>query len=470
MRIKAAGDGGEARDESGNVIFSVARVSDPSWYVLVLFPSRVLTESRIGYFLGFLLIIFFSGAFGVLFSFLRIRGLRGSLKQIAEKTEKIAGGLYEELEGFGEGFTELKKVGSSFDAMVAGIRTREKILIDRERSFREILENIQLVALGIGLDGKINFANPYFLTLSGYSWNEITGTNFSRFDSPASFDLDSPFLRVACGQSAEESFECKMCMKDGNIRLIDLTVTATRDASGSLSGAIGIGADVTESKRQRGIIEVSLKEKEVLLREIHHRVKNNLQLIISLLSLQGSELKDLTAKASLGEAEARIRSISLIHEMLYASENFGNMNFSEYASMLATELLSPSGDWDTKLDLELRELNLTLTEAIPCGLILNEAITNTRKYAFPSGWQGERRVVVQTRTEAGNKAVIRIMDTGIGLPADLNPDSSSGLGFTIIRLLAGQLGGNLRIEGKTGVLIEWSFPISGQQSDSNKVL
>ncbi len=451
---------GETRDENGNVVLYAARVSEPRWYVLVLYPTRLIAASRLGYTFGFFVLIIVSAAVGFAFSALRVRGLRTAFEHISVKTAKIADGVYEELAGFGADFEELRAVGVGFDAMVARIRTRERALRESERRFREILENIQLASLGVDTEGRIVYANPGFLELSGYSMEELEGSSLSRFIPPGFLLPDSPFMRIVRGICLEESEECSMLMKNGERRIFQWAITATRDADGRVTGATGIGSDITENRKQRAVIEAALKEKEALLREVFHRVKNNLQLIMSMLALQRSEVGVAEAVAPLAVAENRIRSMSLVHEMLYASDNFADIDFAEYAEALVSELAGTADEWPVRLKLALSPLRLTMSEAIPCGLILNEAVTNARKYAFPEGWQGERTLTVETGTDAQGCAVVRVRDTGIGMENVPAPGTEERLGFTIIRLLADQIGGELRIENRGGIMIEIRFPIS----------
>lgn len=458
----SAAQGIEIPSSKGSQIVSFARLQEPSWYVFVLYPTAALLRTMLGYYLGFAVILIAALSFGLILAYLRTRKIRVSLRQISEKAERISDGLYEELDGFGEDFVELRDVGASFDSMVDGIRRREEALLERERGFREILENIRLVSLSVDLDGRIVFANPYFLHLGGYTWQELAQQRLDRFVS-VNGSSAGPFSHILDGATTESGGECRLELKDGSSRLIDWTITATRDAEGNISGATGIGTDITESKRQREIIEGSLREKEVLLKEVHHRVKNNLQLITSLLSLQEREDGDPSDYRTLEEAQARIRSISLIHETLYASNDFGDMDFSEYAASLAGEILAPAGGWTAELELHMEPLRLTLTEAIPCGLILNEMLTNVRKYAFPPEWPGARRVELGLRRGPDGWAELRVRDTGIGIPDSLDLEQSASLGCTIMRLLAQQLGGELSLEDEEGFVVTLRFPRPGAE-------
>ncbi len=448
------------REQGGDFLVSIARVAaSPDWYVLLLYPSAGLILTFLGYYLGFAIIIGLSVLASFFFSSFRIRGLRASLARLSDQTDHIASGIYEDLEDFGGGFIELRKLGCSFDSMIAGIRRREDTLLDRERGFREILENIKLIALGVDTQGAVVFANPAFLQLTGYGWEDVAGKGLSLFTPDDIRVEDSSFWRVIDGRAVEGTEESLLRLRDGSFRLIEWTITASRDASGARSGATGLGTDVTENRRQRELIESSLKEKEVLLGEMHHRVKNNLQLITSLLSLQSDDLGNEAVSRALSEAQARIRSISLIHETLYASRDFGDVEFANYVERLATELLAPNAGFDAQLQLELTPLRLTLTEAIPCGLVLSEILTNVRKYAFPQEWDGERMVRINLSLGTPGWAFLVVRDSGVGLKPDFSIQDTQSFGYTIIKLLASQLGGALDVRGGPGVTVTLHFPL-----------
>jgi len=436
-QLGANGGSIEMMEAGKGYIVSVARVSEPAWYVLVFYPKEAIFDLLFGYYAGFIVIMVSAIAFGILFSRLRVNRLRVSLDRIADKAGKIAEGRYQELSGFGEDFSELRRVGHSFNGMVAGIRHREENLLDRERGFREILENIHLIALGLDLEGRVVLANPFLLSLSGYSWDEIAGSDLSRFVPPGYSLPDSPFMRILSGRSTEDGDVCTMRMKDGSFRIIDWTITANRDATGKLSGATGIGMDVTESRKQRSLIEASLKEKEVLLKEVHHRVKNNLQVISSLLSLQRSSIDDPAISVLFEESEQRVRSMAMIHENLYRSGDLSSIDLVEYLRELTSGISSTVGaEWLV----EGEKIFLGIDRAVPCALAVNELTMNAVKHASMA--RGQVHCALSVRFQEGTIAV-DVVDNGPGLPADFDPASHKGLGLSIVSALALQLGGSL---------------------------
>ena len=179
-------------------------------------------------------------------------------------------------------------------------------------------------------------------------------------------------------------------------------------------------SDITERKRAEERIKASLREKEVLLKEIHHRVKNNLQVISSLVSLQADGLADPTLRDLFQDVRDRVRSMALVHEKLYQSANLARVEFADYArSLLALPLAGPRRRRGrVRLTLDLEPVSLSVETAVPCGLILNELVSNALKHAFPGGRGGE--VAVALHAGPDGRVRLRVRDNGVGLPAGLD--------------------------------------------------
>jgi len=204
-------------------------------------------------------------------------------------------------------------------------------------------------------------------------------------------------------------------------------------------------------------LSTTLNEREVLLQEIHHRVKNNLQIISSLMSLQLRQISDRATREALQEGQARVQAISLIHEMLYQSRDYANVPFSEYARKLAANVFSMVGvaaDY-IALDLAIDDVALAVDKAIPCGLILNELITNALKHAFPNGRHGTIRVAL-ARTGNG-KLQLSVEDDGVGMPAGFDIHQTHSLGVHLVATLAEQLGAELEMARDRGTFVKFTF-------------
>jgi two-component sensor histidine kinase len=219
-------------------------------------------------------------------------------------------------------------------------------------------------------------------------------------------------------------------------------------------GALILLRDVTELRSR----ERELVTKEATIREIHHRVKNNLQVIASLINMQIRQLRDEHAVAALRECQSRVLTIAQIHEQLYQSNDYAHIPFAEYATTLASNVFRASGGASRGLELalDLDPIELTVETAIPCGLILNELITNSLKHSFPDGRRG--RIEVRLRENGPGQVSIGVRDDGVGVPADFKPQSSTSLGMQLVLTLASQLRGTLRVVSESGADFSVTFP------------
>ena len=214
--------------------------------------------------------------------------------------------------------------------------------------------------------------------------------------------------------------------------------------------------EITERKKAADQIQASLAEKEVLLREIHHRVKNNMQVITSLLNLQEEYIDDEKYSGMFQDSKNRIVAMALVHDKLYQSENLANVNFPEYISSLASTLFQTyrtTGNIALKMDVE--EISLSIDSAIPCGLILNELISNSLKHAFPDNRDGEIRIDFHSDND-GNITLI-VGNNGVEFPEDLDWKNTESLGLQLVNILTQQLDGTIELDrtGGTAFKIRW---------------
>jgi len=215
--------------------------------------------------------------------------------------------------------------------------------------------------------------------------------------------------------------------------------------TGKLKGVIEYVRDITEQKKAQDALLASLKEKEILLKEIHHRVKNNMQIISSLLHLQANHLKNPEATEALKQCQNRIRAMALVHERLYREENLARINFKEYADQLLVHLFQvflPKSK-NILFSLQIDAPPLTIELAIPLGLITSELVTNSLQHAFPPGQSGE--ITVSLRKEENN-LVLKVCDNGRGLPEE----TPERFGLEIVRLLTAQLSGTFQLQSRKG--------------------
>jgi two-component sensor histidine kinase len=227
-------------------------------------------------------------------------------------------------------------------------------------------------------------------------------------------------------------------------------------SQGKIEGVMSASVDITAMVEAEKQIKASLKEKEVLLREVHHRVKNNLQIISSLMSLQSRYVKDETALKMFRESKNRVRAMSLIHEQLYQSPDLNQISFGDYIERIAQQLFrfyEVEGN-GVKLELNVDELFLNLDTSIPLGLIVNELVSNSLKHAFPNGRNGTVSIQLQSQ---GEKNILTVSDDGIGLPSDFDIANTDSLGLHIVQTLTLQLRGTLDIKKSPGAQFKITF-------------
>ena len=224
--------------------------------------------------------------------------------------------------------------------------------------------------------------------------------------------------------------------------------------------------DITDRKRGDERIRASLKEKEVLLKEIHHRVKNNLQVISSLLNLQANQIKDPETAQVFRDSQSRVRAMSLVHERLYQSSDLARIDFAGYVQDVTRHLLRSyqTGQGRVRLEVDVDPVSFNVDTAIPCALIINELVSNALKYAFPNGKEGQIRIrLSQTDGEHLN---LSISDNGIGFPKDFDWEQTDSLGLHLVRSLTDQLNGSIQCQLDSGARFDIRFrPVASDRQN-----
>ena len=222
--------------------------------------------------------------------------------------------------------------------------------------------------------------------------------------------------------------------------------------------------DITEHKVAEEEIRESLREKEVLLREVHHRVKNNLAVICSLFYLQSTYAKDEHTAQVFRESENRVHSMALVHETLYGSKNLSRIDFSQYAKALASDILSSYGKGkypttSVQLKSDLEPIIMSIDLAVPCGLILNELISNALKHGFANARQGE--ITVALLADSDGKCLLRVDDNGAGIPSNFDVNTKKSLGLRLVRSLTRQIRGSFElVRTEPGTSARVQFPVT----------
>jgi PAS domain S-box-containing protein len=251
--------------------------------------------------------------------------------------------------------------------------------------------------------------------------------------------------------------EVRVRLPDGQIRWIGGRGIVIRDKDRRPVRMIGINYDITERKNYEKFMTEALREKEALLKEIHHRVKNNLQVISSLLSLQLDRISDPQTRSVFIESQNRVRAMALVHEVLYGSDSLAGIELPRYLDRLSDSLLQSFGDYGRiRVERKIEKVVLDLDRALPIGLITSELVSNALKYAFPDGRSGT--IQLQFSEFSAREYSFKISDDGVGLPPELDIDQTTSLGLYLIRILSKQLRGRLKIDLSHGTSFTLCFP------------
>lgn len=330
-----------------------------------------------------------------------------------------------------------------------------------EARFRGLLESAPDGIVVVNSGGTIVIVNSQTETMFGYPREELIGQPIEmlvpgRYRTRHVHDRDT----YMAGPRTRPMGAGRLLTgrrKDGREFPVEISLSPLETQGESL--VMSIVRDVTERRRAEERMEAALREKEALLKEIHHRVKNNLQVTSSLLRLQASTIANPEARAIFEETQSRIRSIALVHEKLYRSDDLSQVDFTDYVRSLA-ELLFRSLTIDAdKVGFEVvgGDVLLPIDIAVPCGLIVNELLSNALKHAFPADRGGRIRIVLERREDGRN--VLVVSDDGVGIPSAVVPDAGGTLGLKLVRGLVQQIDGSLTIRtGAPGAEFRVEFP------------
>ena len=391
--------------------------------------------------------------------------LGDELDQTVSSINEMAANLYKSYETIDSELLRRreaeKKLQKGYDELEQIVAQRTKSLKEERDRAQNYLDIAGVMLVAIDTDQKVVLINKKGCEILGYNEREIIGKNW--FDNFLYADdkesVKGGFDQLMSGDiEYVEYVEKNIRNKNGQARFIAWHNTLLKDEEGNIIGTLSSGEDITEQKEAEKKIKASLEEKEVLLREIHHRVKNNMQVITSLLRLQFDKIKDQQYADMFQESQERIKSMALIHEKLYQSRDLTRIDFSEYIKSLINSLFRSYGiDTDrivTKLNVE--DVSLGLDHAIPCGLIINELVSNSIKYAFPQDREGKIEVALRSINE--DELELTVSDNGTGIPEDLDIRNTDSLGLELVAILAeDQLEGKIYLDRTGGTTFRILF-------------
>jgi PAS domain S-box-containing protein len=362
----------------------------------------------------------------------------------------------------------------------------EAALIESEQRFRDIFNNTSDVILlhevgDNGAPGRFTDVNDVTCRMLGYTREEL----FTKTPLDITTDFHNPSVEKILEEqriTGSARFETEYRAKDGTIIPVEVNTRVVTIQGKKLM--LGTARDITERKNAEALLKrfneeleqqvkirteelnATLNEKVLLLREIHHRVKNNLQIIISLVNLQMRQIDDERLKKVMAETQNRVRAMALVHEKLYQSEDISRIDLASYARFLVTHLFAFYGvnSRQVVLNIDIGKITIDINTAIPLGLIINELASNALKYAFPDGRTGEITITV---TRDGLALHIQFRDNGIGIPETLDWKNTQSLGLRLVNTLVDQLNGTVELDRHAGtffsmVLYEKAFMKTGQ--------
>ncbi len=332
-----------------------------------------------------------------------------------------------------------------------GKRTRQ--VTESEQRFRGAFEAAAIGMALVTLSGRFSKVNDALCEIVGYPREELLQKTFQDITHPDDLDIDLSLVRkLAAGDIPHYQLDKRYFHRSGRVVWIRLSASVVRDAQRRPVQYVAQIEDVTPRVEAQEALQKSLNQKELLLREVHHRVKNNLQIVTSLLQLQQGKLTDSDSQAhrALSESRGRVRAMALVHESLYMSDDLARIEMKDYIRRLCQSLLTD----ERVLQLDSNAL-LTMSQAVPCGLIVNELVSNCVKHA-PDG-----SVVKVSLIERDDNFCLEIVDDGPGFDAD-QFDNDETLGLRLVRALVGQIFGTIEFLAPPGGRVRIEFPAENE--------
>jgi len=373
------------------------------------------------------LAFFFVGVLAYLsFNNIRLeRDLRKSLESELNKSELMQSDLYESLTEK----EQLIKEAKLFEKIVM-TSTDAMTFVDRNYIFRAV-------------------NNTMVRVWRRESTDEFVGHHVKEFIGEELFNNSEKAVYDKCFQGEQVKNEQWYEYEGFPRRYLYFIYSPYFESDGTVSGAVVVASNLTELKEAEEKVSKSLKEKEVLLKEIHHRVKNNMAVISSLLSLQSTYIDDDKYIQIFKESQGRIKAMAMVHEKLYQQKQFSSINVKDYLSSLSESVFSTfSSDKKIKFKTDIDPVAVDMDTLMPCGLIVNELLTNSLKHAFAE--QDEPVIEISLKQISDNRLQLRMSDNGIGIPFNIEQDQNMGLGLNLVKTLVSQLNGTLELASDMG--------------------
>lgn len=402
-----------------------------------------------------LILSMFAFALAVLLAYLVYRSITHPLRNLTHAAEEIGSGNFEKRIRIGSG-DELAQLGNSFNRMAENLN---RSMVSREY-VNNIIQSMGDMLVVTDSDYRIGLINRSVADTLDYDDEKLSGREiWQLFDKD---EADRIKGKLSRNDLRNSSMEASFLTASGEKIPVILSFSTLKEGAGNPSGFVFVASNITVQKEAEYRITRSLKEKEVLLSEIHHRVKNNLAVISGLLEMQVWNLsREDVNIAPLKESQLRIQSIALVHELLYQSENFSEIRLDQYITKLLAAIRNThESEKNVDVITELEKVKLTIQKAIPASLVLNELVVNAYKHAFDGRKEG---VIGVKLALSGQEVLLQVEDNGRGLPPDFDPFQQKTLGMTLIKTLVRQIAAHFEVEadgkGGTGTRFRIRFEI-----------
>jgi PAS domain S-box-containing protein len=346
----------------------------------------------------------------------------------------------------------------------------QAVLEERERGLEELrlwVDAFKTAGIGIVIvdppTKTLRFTNPAFAAMHGMTVEQMQGMPVSDLVAAEEHGRFAEFY-AGLERTGRAIRRSRHLRADGSRFPVETDTVSRRDADGAVLYYLASVRDISDQVEREDRIEAALREKTLLLDEIHHRVKNNLQVVNSLLYLQASRVGDPVVSAILRESQNRVLSMAIVHQMLYGSKDFSQISFGDFLGNLVPQLVSAYAVDPEQISITVAaaETPLPIKAAIPCGIIVNELISNALKHAFPDQRHGEITVTL-SEDRAGDDqsgyAVLSVCDNGVGIVESLDLNAANSLGWELVNLFTKQIGGELTIHRADPTRVTLRFPV-----------
>ena len=310
----------------------------------------------------------------------------------------------------------------------------------------------------IDLEGRLTFVNKTLLKNLNIPLDELIGKiSYSFYPQELALKYQTDDQNIIKTGETLFLIENNILPAKGVVSIVEVIKTPILDAHGNICGIQGVFWDVTEKRKAEDEIKSLLAEKELILKEVHHRIKNNMATILGFLTLQADASKEPSAAIALKDAESRVQTMMILYDKLYNSSNYSDISIKEYLTTLIDQIVLnfPNAN-SVKIEKDLEDFVIDSKRSSAIGIILNELITNTMKYAFDDKTKG--LIKISTQVKEGIATLI-IADNGKGLPESINIENSTGFGLILVGMLARQLNGKIKFENENGTKIVLEFKI-----------